>query len=277
MAEHQVFLSLAGLAFRLLDDAPAVPEWLDNRCKPFLLPQTDSAEASCTIAIRRNASLKPGSDQLIVEPAAEPGSFRFHGIDFIASRKRCGLPFEVEAMPEAGIAGLLRWVLAVALLEQGGLLLHAASCALDGAGVAFPGASGSGKTTLSRLVQPEALLFTDETTALRFEGSMPVIFATPFAGELGAVSGPASAPLEALWFLRHAQENQLRTLKPAEAAARLLGCVFMPVRQEPWLSAAMAAVESVIRSIGCEEFAFFPDAKVVEVLRGRFAHSVAAP
>ena len=273
MPEHQTLLSIAGLTLRVLDDAAAVPEWLADRCKPFHVPHDTKTSPALTIAIHRDSDLPVGNDQLLVKPGSQPGSFRMHGIDFVATRRRCGLPFEVEALPDAGIAGILRWVLGVALLEQGGLLLHAASFIIEGRGVACPGPSGSGKTTLSRLLQQHFPILTDETTALRFEGTLPLIYSTPFAGELGAVAGPASAPLEQLLFLRHALETQIAPLKAADAASRLMGCLFLPVRETSWMSSALELAEQVVQAVPCVAFGFRPTPDVVEVCRERFSHS----
>ena len=206
----------------------------------------------------------------------EPGGFRMEGFHFIMSRRRCGLPFEVEARPNRGDMAILRWAFATALLEQNGLLMHAASCILDGRGVAFAGPSGVGKTTISRILQSQSYLLTDETTALRFEGVMPLIYSTPFAGELGAISGNVSAPLEAIFFLRHDSKNSLRPLSLGEATGRLMGAWFLPMRQEPWLSMALELAEQIVRSVPCIELGFRPDQTVVEVIRESFTYSAAS-
>lgn len=276
MAEHETILSMAGLTLRILDDADKPAPWLVSRCKPFFAPPGSTPSPALTITIHRDAQLSSGSDRLSVKPGSQPGGFLMQGIDFVAVRRRCGLPFEVEALPEAGIAGILRWILGMALLEQGGLLLHAASCAIEGSGIAFPGPSGAGKTTISRLLQPQASLFTDETTALRFESSQPLIYSTPFAGELGAVTGPAAAPLEVLAFLQHAQQMELKPIRRCEAASWLLGCLFLPVVNEPWISQVLELVDRITESVRCVAFGFVPTDEVLEVCRERILASCSA-
>ncbi len=276
MPDHQIVLAIAGLTIRILDDAPEIPLWLNSRCKPFHVDPASAPQPSVTIAIHRDPLLDAGCDQLVVKAVGEPGGFWMHGVDFIVARKRCGLPFEVEAFPDAGMAGILRWILGIALLEQGGLLLHAASCSIEGGGIAFPGPSGRGKTTLSRLLQPHFPVFTDETTALRFEGDIPLIYSTPFAGELGAIAGPVAAPLELLCFLRHASAMQAQPMRLIDAAGQLMGSLFMPLCHEPWLSATLALVERVVRTVPCFDFGFCPTEEAVEVLNGLTRSAAAA-
>lgn len=273
MPEHDITLAVAGLTLRLLDDAPVLPEWFTQTCAPFVAPATVVTPA-LTVAVHRDPTFERGTDQLYLYPGQESGSFHMRGYDFLIVRRRCGLPFEIEAHPEAGMASVLRWVMSLSLLEQDGLLLHAASGALEGRGVLLAGPSGAGKTTLSRLLRSQMSLFTDETTALTFTGTMPMIHATPFAGELGPVSGPASAPLEAVYFLTHGPAHRTRLLRPAEAMERLMGCTFLPRQGTAWTAAALATAEQVARSVPCVELSFRPDPTVVEVVRGVLAQAL---
>jgi hypothetical protein len=273
MSEHDVSLGIAGLTLRLLDDVLVPPEWLTTTCAPFQVSAAPAANA-LTVAIHRDPSFERGEDQLHLHPGQEPGGFHMRGYDFLIARRRCGLPFEVEAHPDAGMAGVLRWVTSLALLEQGGLLLHAASGALEGRGIICAGPSGSGKTTLSRLLQSHLQLFTDETTAVQFTGAMPLAYATPFAGELGPVSGPAAAPLEVVCFLKHAKAHAVRALHPAEAVERLMGCTFLPRDGTLWITTALATAERLARAVPCLELAFAPEASVVEVVRDVLAQPV---
>jgi hypothetical protein len=218
--------------------------------------------------IHRQADFALGPDELVCDTGdVASGEFEIRGTDFIARRRRCGLPIEVQAHPDAGMAGILRWIVGVLLIEQGGLLLHAMSYAHAGSGVACAGPSGRGKTTLAGLLAPHVRLFSDETTALRFIGEAPTIHATPFAGEMGMVSGPASAMLDALFFLQHGSQMAARPLDAPRAAAALLGCTFAPLRGGAWMQACLATAERLVRSVPCFELEFLPQPDVWETIQ----------
>jgi hypothetical protein len=133
-----------------------------------------------------------------------------------------------------------------------------------------------GQTTLARLVQERVNLFTDEVSAVRFMGEAPIVHATPFAGELGIVSGPASAPLDTLFFLRHAPEMAVRRLDPPEIAARLMGCTFAPVDGGVWLEACLDTAERIARSVASYELGFRPEPGVWETLQDACQWTVSA-
>ncbi len=273
--DQRLTLDIADLSLTLLDDAPVASEWLRDRCASYHTKKTDAA-ASTTLAVRRNPDFVMGADMLVAELGDAPGSFWIRGVDFIARRRRCGLPVEVEAHPEAGMAGILRWVVSALLLEQGGLLLHSMSYSYEGSGIVCAGPSGRGKTTLARLLAQQVTLFTDETTAIQRVGDAVVAHATPFAGELGIVSGPASAMLDAIFLLRHAPQTQVRRLSAAEAVTQLLGCTFAPLRSGVWMNACLEAVEHLARSVPCYDLCFRPEVNVWETLQDACHRTVPA-
>lgn len=274
-------LSIADITLQLIDDAPVLPVWLTQHCQPFS-PTSAPKDIAVVVHIHRDASLCVGQDDLIYSIDDTPGVFRIRGVDFEAERSGCEAPIHVRAHPEAGMAGVLRWLMGILLLERDGLFLHAMSFAREGSGVLGPGPSGRGKTTLSRLIRPHVDLFTDETTALRFIGEAPVIYATPFAGELGPVSGPASAMLDAVLLLRHASETKAGPMRHAQVVAELLGCAFLPLRHGPWMSRALTLMERLARAVPCRSFGFRPEPEVWEAIedvcfRSRYAHMAAGP
>ncbi len=263
--QTRVTLAIADLPVTVLDDAPEPSEWLTQRCKEFHRVTPDRADGSA-IAIHRDPSFTLAVDETVVDLSHESGAFSVRGVDFHMQRRRCGLPIEVIAHPEAGLAGILRWAVGLRLIETGGLLVHGMAYVFDGSGVLAAGPSGRGKSTLSRLIRDRVHLLTDETAAVRFVGEAPVVYATPFAGELGLVSGPASAMLESLLFLSHATEHGFEKVGAADATAKLLGCVFAPLAGGAWLDTCLATAERVARSVPTYAFGFRPEPDVWEKL-----------
>lgn len=121
---------------------------------------------------------------------------------------------------------LLRVLWAIFLPRAGGALFHACALRLGETGVVFPGPSGVGKSTLAaKVAEPERIL-TDELVAVsRGDMGRWRISGTPFWGEFKRGGGSIrSWPLGALAFLEQGESLAVGSVRPGEAALRLLGC-----------------------------------------------------
>ena len=119
----------------------------------------------------------------------------------------------------------LRALFQHAILQQGGLCLHAASLAFGEAAVVALGPSGAGKSTLSRLcVQSgRAALLSDEVVALLPDGR---VHGSPFRSEAELPASRAEAELRAFLLLEKGPFEALEPVRPAALVAPLLGQVF---------------------------------------------------
>lgn len=124
-----------------------------------------------------------------------------------------------------------RILVAYRLLASGGLLVHSAGVADDGAGFVFPGASGNGKSTLSKISRREGrLVLSDDGNALGLEEdadgrSRVWIEALPFGGEMRQQPKPRGRfPLRLIAALRKGPDNRLEPMSRAAATGLLLGC-----------------------------------------------------
>ncbi len=267
MSEHQITLSIAGLPLTLIDEAP-IHDWLLERCHQYHAKKGVMATPSWTLTIARNEQFKIGQEQLIYQLGDEPGSFFIHAYDFKAYRNACHESITVEAHPDAAIIGIVRWLMALLLVENGGLLVHSASFAHRGSGVLCPGVSGAGKSTMSKLVREQCYLFSDETAAVRFLGDVPMLYSTPFCGELGLVSGPVEAPLETILLLKHADHYATEPARLIEAVSTLVGCTFMPLREGPWMQGVMRLSEKLARRVPAHYLYFKPEPEVWSTING---------
>jgi hypothetical protein len=269
-------ISIADFSLRIIDDSDRPCEWLLGKCKDFARCTSDPIDP-IEIKILRDPSFIVGGESFEYERLQENDGFILRGYDFIAKRQAFGSEIVVKAHPGFGIAGLIRSLLSVLLLEKEGSLFHSASFEAGERAFLCAGPSGSGKTTLSRLLKDEFCVLSDETTAVRFKREKAIAYSTPFCGELGIVSGNISNPLEAVLFLRHAKENYITEIGIKDSISRLMGCIFLPLNSSPCMSESLELCEKIARSIGCFEFGFRPEKDSLEVLRGitRFSMSQA--
>lgn len=113
----------------------------------------------------------------------------------------------------------------VALLNFGGLMLHASAVEMDGKAYLFSGPCGMGKSTHTRLWQQTfgsaAQVFNDDKPALRCVDGKWFAYGTPWCGKDG-INQNKKVPLAGICFLKQASENRIRQLTPAEAAIKII-------------------------------------------------------
>lgn len=160
----------------------------------------------------------------------------------------------------------------VHLLAQGrGVEVHA--CGVqdsDGRGHLFLGHSGGGKTTMARLWQCDGgvQVLSDDRIILRFLDGRLWMYGTPWHGE-AELALPERAPLTRVFFLGRGARNELRSLREAEAVARLMACSFIPFYNRAGLDFSLAFFQQVTQAIPAEQLTFVPDERVVEFIRGQ--------
>jgi hypothetical protein len=152
---------------------------------------------------------------------------------------------------------LLRAAVGTTVLADGGLLLPAASIAVDGAAHLFPARSQSGKSTLaSRAGHPLA----DEVSLLRRSPGGWVAHATPWWRSRGG-----AAPLAGIYEL--AWDGEAVTPLPGSALRLLATTLVLPLeRPEDWARGLATAAE-LARDVPFARLAFRPDSDVDALLR----------
>jgi hypothetical protein len=117
---------------------------------------------------------------------------------------------------------------AIAVGHGDGILLHAAAVVRAGAGYAFVGASGTGKTTLARLCVEHTVLNDEIALVHPYPGDEPRLVGTPFNGFFPEKK-PGSAPLRAVFLLRHGEQSRVLERGPGEMAAALTTQIVPPI------------------------------------------------
>ena len=277
MAESAYAINLAGLRIGLSLEDTLGP--LDPLLYPYLAEEQESAPADLTVEIHDKpipgeplpAELELHAGPVIAYPLPEgwrldrPDGRLLADADFTA----CRVWMNFKSDPTEGFSGQ-PWLLLSLwgyLAHHGGALLHGAVCELDGHFVVFLGRPTAGKSTLSRLVAAaEGGFVTDEYPVFTGREGTTWAHGTPWPGGGGRVSR-FSAPLEAVFFLRHAPTNQLRRLEVAEAGQRLLRNAQFFIWDRPTIPATVELLDRTACTVPCYDFGFLPDASAVTCLR----------
>ena len=165
------------------------------------------------------------------------------------------------AADELPLDAFIRVLFSLALIEHGGLLVHAASLVRDGRAYLFPGRSGAGKTTLARMA-PDATLLSDELSLVR-DGRA---WGTPFWGELARGGEPMSAPLAAIYFPEQAAHHAARPLGTGDAHRRLLTTVLFFPRDPELVRSVFAIAAELAGRTPCFALSFRKDPGVWSVV-----------
>ncbi|MFY0570879.1 potassium transporter TrkH [Archangium lansingense] len=166
---------------------------------------------------------------------ARPISPEASGRGFLLDAQRPGWgSVEVEAervvahIPEDPFAAeaALRAALLVAVLRQGGLLLHAAAVAFSGRALVIVGPSGAGKSTLARsAVAAGGALLSDETVGLLPSGR---VHGSPFRSDADLVPTCAAARLAHLVWVVKGPAELVSPVEAPESVRLLLQQAYRP-------------------------------------------------
>lgn len=153
------------------------------------------------------------------------------------------------------------------LAKGRGVEVHALGVVASGGdGYLFVGQSGAGKSTMARLWHRRegVKVLSDDRIILRKENKKIWLYGTPWHGEAGLAT-PHRAPLTALYFLRHGQENELVALKGTQAVGRLFASSFVPFYSPGGLKFTLQFLDEVVEAVPCYELRFMPDERVIEL------------
>ena len=122
---------------------------------------------------------------------------------------------------------------------------------------------------MARLWEPQKgiQILSDDRIILRQANQKLWMYGTPWHGEAG-FSSRARAPLTRIYFLRHAQKNELLPQRPAQAVGQLFTCSFPPFYNPEALDFTLGFFEEVVKAVPCFELQFLPDESVIELISG---------
>lgn len=155
------------------------------------------------------------------------------------------------------------------LAREGAVELHACAVVWRGRAVIFCGQSGAGKSTTARLWRRHTRrtgVLSDDRVVLTRSGADVTAWGTPWHGD-GGYASPASAPLAAIFFLRHGKKTRVRPLDRAGAAATLLARSFPPIWDPEVMERVLETCAGITGVTPAFELAFRPDRTAVDVVR----------
>jgi hypothetical protein len=153
-------------------------------------------------------------------------SYEFAGT-FAPSRGEAELALVESAGPlfDRGVENFLRPLLALAILERGGMLLHGAGVVSHGRAHVFFGPSGSGKTTVTHLSPGHVILSDDLTLVIAVDGDYHAA-GIPFGMAHHHVPETNEAyPIAGLHRLVQSSQVRRQRMSGAEALAEVVACM----------------------------------------------------
>jgi hypothetical protein len=168
------------------------------------------------------------------------------------------------ALHPTGLNSFLRFIYSLVLLKEPGFLVHAAGLIKSGKGYIFPGKSGVGKTTLTRLSSGVTLL-SDDIPLVKMQGT-PLIFGTPFWGDLAVGGEKTSAPLAGVYFPVKDKKSYTERLKPKQVFEKLLPNVVFFVKNGELSKQLFNLCFDLATKVPGYELHFLPDSSFWEYM-----------
>lgn len=129
----------------------------------------------------------------------------------------------------------------------------------------FIGHSGAGKSTTTRLwqSQPGVRILSDDRIIVRKREDRFFMYGTPWHGDAGFAL-PQEASINQIFILGHGNRNEIVEMPQAAAAAELFARCFLPFHDPQALTATLAYLDDLTRTIPCYKFRFLPNYSAVE-------------
>lgn len=248
-----LLLGIGGLRASIVTDRDEVAALVRSRYEGFLADGVPEWRVALGL---RPGPLRP-LEEVVVTRTPGWRHFVAHRYDFTAEidleAREIGAEF--FDLDEFSLDSFIRVAWSLALVDAGGVLIHAASLVRDGRAYLFPGPSGSGKTTLARL-SPDATLLSDELSIVRLEASGPRCYGTPFWGDLAQGGEACGAPLAGMYFLRQAERPAAKPVPAPHALPALLRNVMFFAKDRELTGQVLRTCEALVRRTPCFELSF---------------------
>jgi hypothetical protein len=261
-----VGLSIAGLPMTIATSASDVSDLMADRYKGFL----SSSSADWRVDVEIDARMPSGAPtdvRVFRNGGGDQFSVQRSDFDAIVDiRARVARAMLADAN-EYSLDTFFRILYSLALVDAGGLIVHAASLARAGHAYIFCGPSGSGKTTIAQL-SPEATLLSDELSIVRMTTAGPRAFGTPFWGELARAGEDQAAPVTGIYFLRHGARHAVQAVTSKATLQRLLPNVVFFARDARLTASVLDIAATLADAVPCFDLVFRRDAGFWEVIVG---------
>lgn len=253
-----MIVEIGGLPIRLTVDNPALEREISTRYEGFT-----GSDAQPTFEFAITTSIRPTSQDQQVRIRCDQQTWTAERCDFWAEWDFTTHHGQIHQIPFAYASDIVfRIFYALLLLQNGGLLLHAASAVRNGRAFIFTGVSGSGKSTIAKLAPPDTKLLSDESSFVRVNGAESIAFGTPFPGDLDRNGMNISAPVAGLYFLKKGDHNRIEGLAPHRVVDRLLRNIVLYYDQAELKALAFRTGCDFLSTVPAYQLTFVPDAQV---------------
>lgn len=163
---------------------------------------------------------------------------------------------------------LLELLVINALSKGKGVMFHACGVNDHGKGYIFTGRSGAGKSTLAQLWAADdgVSVLSDERVIVRQHDGQFWVYGTPWYGD-AKIASPEAVPLERIFVIEHAPENQATPLEPRSAVPELFARSFPTFWDADGLAFTLEFLARMSQTIPCYALDFVPDANVLDFAR----------
>jgi hypothetical protein len=161
--------------------------------------------------------------------------------------------------PEVTIDYVLRNIIAILAVRNGGLMLHGAGVIHRGAGCLFFGPSGSGKTTVAAHKLNQDILLNDDLVLVMKANDQWNLHSTPFTHPGQQHPTYASGPLFGLFRLVQDRQVFLEDVSRGQALAELVGSLPVLAAIPSMTGLLLARVEEMIDTVPIFRLHFLPD------------------
>ena len=215
----------------------------------------------------QNWQLFPSHSRTVLSVGPLPKRGRPDNLAVFEDGYACGIIYQ-KSVFELFRRFIDQFILMNLLAGKGGFLLHASGLVYRGKGICFTGPSGAGKSTMLDLFKgkpPAGALLNDDRLALRPVRGRWTVFGTPWYGE-SRVSSSASAPLTAIFFIRHAAQNSLRRMSARDVCSRMPVLGLLPLWDARATQEVLAAFDALLAAVPVYDLGFVPDDRVLDLI-----------
>lgn len=219
--------------------------------------------------VKMKVALRPGDPAPFPRPVPRPvaladGSSILAGDGWQARISADGLEVELEQRSERiPVEMTAKILLARALSQAGGMLVHGVGVVHGGGAAVFVAPSGRGKSTLAALASEGGVtVLGDELVAVFPIAGEWWAYGTPW--HLGSAWG---APLKALGLLAWSDAHAVEPLAPTELLRVLAENTLLPDDEAATRKALFAAAEQALAKVKAVRLSFARDAQVAQTLQ----------
>jgi hypothetical protein len=287
---HIRYFQIAGITIQVAADFPLAEDTFAPIYDKFRVetPGTDLVTLRLHAALPARSDLRLGKEVYRKPPwviTRQPGGFAYLGV---SSDDTAGDPYMVaifdrqhnqgsifnraEYYQNKNLTALSTFIsdqiwLARALAERQACYLHSSGIILDGKGLLFVGHSDAGKSTMLKMLRGKGEILCDDRNIIRRWPEGFRVHGTWSHGELPDVS-PASAPLQAIFYLEQAPSNELIPIEDKrERLGRMLSHVVKPLVTVDWWEKILDLAGQAAAEVPAYRLRFDKSGRVVDLLQ----------